>query len=95
MGRKRKQHNIDTAANQFHELDVEYSRNDYRDPYVDVLNQLPPDERAMMILYISTGSNKTAVARMLGCSRNHIHGHIKAIQDKMKYLIKKKNDELY
>lgn len=98
MGRKRKQLTIDTSAKVFHDLDVEYTVNDYNNAMVDALNSLPPDERSMMILYVATGCNKSKLAKMLGCSRTHIHPRIVALQTKLKEIIKtKKNadDDLY
>lgn len=94
MGRKRKSYVIDADGSQFHELDVEYTRNDYKDVSVDALNSLPPDERSIMILYISVGNNKKELAKRLGCSRTHIHETLKRIQDKLKEQINQKlNDE--
>lgn len=94
MGRKRKSYVIDADGSQFHELDVEYTRNDYKDVSVDALNGLPPDERSIMILYISVGNNKKELAKRLGCSRTHIHETLKRIQDKLKEQINQKlNDE--
>lgn len=97
MGRKRKQIIINPTEI-FHDLDVEYAANDYNNEYVNALNSLPPDERSMMILYVATGCNKSKLAKMLGCSRTHIHPRIVALQTKLKEIIKtKKNadDDLY
>lgn len=97
MGRKRKKYNIDPLEYSFHELDVEYMRNDYNNEMVDALNQLPPDERSMMIMYITTGNNKTELARRLGCSHSHIRQQIFYLQIKLQEIIKKnqKKDELH
>lgn len=99
MGRKRKKYNINLSDYSFHELDEEYMRNDYGDDMVAALNQLPPDERAMMILYVSLGCNKSKLARVLGCSRPFIQGRLKEIQTKLKDIIKqrvnKENYELF
>ena len=89
MGRKRKKYTIDLSNYSFHELDEEYTRNDYGNDMVEALNQLPSDERAMMIMYITTGNNKTELARRLGCSHSHIRQQIFYLQVKLQEIIKK------
>ena len=88
MGRKRKKYTIDLSNYSFHELDEEYTRNDYGNDMVEALNQLPSDERAMMIMYITTGNNKTELARRLGCSHSHIRQQIFYLQVKLQEIIK-------
>ena len=97
MGRKRKKYNINLSDYSFHELDEEYMRNDYGNDMVAALNQLPPDERAMMIMYVTTGNNKTELARRLGCSHSHIRQQIFYLQVKLQEIIKKnrKNNGIY
>ena len=95
MGRKLKRHRINSDDESFKDLDIEYQRNDYHDRYVDALNSLPADERSMMILFVTVGNNKARLAKMLGCSRTHISGHITAIQEKLKEIIKNQKPTEY
>lgn len=90
MGRKRKVLTIGTDEEQFKRLDEEYTLNECNDPMVEALNTLPADERSLMILYISSGNNKTKLAKKLGCSFPFIDHRIWIIQVKLKEIIDKK-----
>lgn len=91
MGRRKKHFKIDTAA--FRELDMDYQLNEYHDRMVDALNQLPTDERSIMIIYIGTNMNKAEVARILGASGSFCRYKITAIQNKLKEIIKNQSND--
>ena len=80
MGRKRKQLKARTTSEEFKEM-------------VTALNSLPADERSMMILYISTGCNKTKLAKQLNCSWPLIAPKITELQNKLKEIIEKQRQD--
>jgi DNA-directed RNA polymerase specialized sigma24 family protein len=93
MGRRRKQLKARTTSEEFKELDTIYRANDYDNEMVTALNSLPTDERSMMILYISTGCNKTKLAKQLNCSWPLIAPRITKLQNKLKEIIEKQRQD--
>jgi DNA-directed RNA polymerase specialized sigma24 family protein len=72
---RRKRLNIEILRD-FRELDREYRENTTDSPAVEALNRLPPDERALMILYIVMGRNMNATANYLHVDRHTIDRYI-------------------
>lgn len=92
MGRKRKEIDLQRHDETFRDLDRAYRENEGNDPMVAALNTLPADERALMILYITNGCNKTKVGRLLGASEAFVRYKIRDIQEKLKEQINKYQD---
>lgn len=67
----------------FKQLDAEYRANTTDSPTVEALNTLPPDERALAILYTASGGNSSATARYLHIDRHTLDGYMLAIHWKM------------
>ena len=67
----------------FKRLDAEYRANTTDSPAVEALNTLPPDERALAILYTASGGNSSATATYLHCDRHTLDRYIYAIRIKM------------
>ena len=74
MGRKRRL-NIEILRD-FRQLDREYTANTTDSPAVEALNRLPPDERALMVLYITLGRNLQATADYLHADRHTIKRYL-------------------
>lgn len=72
----------------FKRLDAEYRANTTDSPAVEALNTLPPDERALAILYTASGGNSSATARYLHIDRHTLDGYILAIRWKMEDVLR-------
>lgn len=68
---------------EFKRLDAEYRENTTDSPAIEALNTLPPDERALAILYTTSGGNLSATADYLHCDRHTIDRYILAIRCKI------------
>lgn len=95
MARK-KRLNIEVLRD-FRQLDAEYTANTTDSPLVEALNNLPADERALMILYIAMNRNLTATAEYLHADRHTIDRYIWSakikIEDNLREINKRREDE--
>lgn len=78
----RKRLNIEILRD-FRQLDSEYRENTTDSPAVEALNRLPPDERALMILYIALGNNMNATANYLHVDRHTITCYLRITKNKI------------
>ena len=79
---RRKRLNIEILRD-FRQLDREYRENTTDSRVVEALNRLPPDERALMILYITFGRNMNATADYLHADRHTIARYMANTKNKI------------
>ena len=91
MARK-KRLNIEILRD-FRQLDAEYRANTADSPAVEALNRLPPDERALMILYIVLDRNMCATADYLHADRHTIDRYIWITKIKIEANLKEINKQ--